>query len=303
MFFVVSGYLVTGSAIRTKNNSTFLLFRALRIAPALIVEVTLSALILGPWLTEKSLLEYFSDPLFFKYFLNIVGSVHLFLPGLFAHNPLPGVVNANLWTLKPEFFCYLFISLLIVSRLIFSRRYFTLLGLLILCVATAYVVRGGNLQNFVAVVDWKFLILAFILGCLIFHWNDRIVLTGRRAMIAVLVACVASVYPPLIILDLFALTYLVVYVGTRKLHLPVVLRDGDYSYGIYLFGAPIQQTLVHFLPPENTNTLTVLLYGLPLTLGVAMLSWNFVEKPTLRLKRRFKSGCSAASKPMPNMAA
>lgn len=163
MFFLVSGYLVTGSAIRT---STFLLFRALRIAPALIVEVTLSALILGPSLTERTLFEYFSDPLFFRYFLNIVGSVQLFLPGLFAHNPIRGVVNANLWTLKPEFYCYLFISLLIVSRLIFSRKYFSLVASLILCTATAYVVRGGNLQNFLAVVDWKFLILAFILGCL-----------------------------------------------------------------------------------------------------------------------------------------
>jgi peptidoglycan/LPS O-acetylase OafA/YrhL len=38
MFFAVSGYLVTGSPIRTGSTSTFLMFRALRIAPALIVD-------------------------------------------------------------------------------------------------------------------------------------------------------------------------------------------------------------------------------------------------------------------------
>jgi hypothetical protein len=93
-----------------EGNYNISLFRVFRIAPALIVEVTLSALVLGPWLTEKSLSEYFSDPLFLNYFLNIVGSVHFYLPGVFVQNPVPGVVNQNLWTLKPEFFCYIFMS-------------------------------------------------------------------------------------------------------------------------------------------------------------------------------------------------
>jgi peptidoglycan/LPS O-acetylase OafA/YrhL len=82
MFFAVSGYLVTGSAIRTKSVSIFLLFRAFRIAPALIMEVTLSVMILGPWLTEMTLAEYFRDPLFFRYFLNVLGGVQFYLPGL-----------------------------------------------------------------------------------------------------------------------------------------------------------------------------------------------------------------------------
>ena len=303
MFFIVSGYLVTGSAIRTKSILTFLSFRALRIAPALVVEVTLSAVVLGPWLTEKSLSEYFTDPLFIKYFLNITGSLHFFLPGLFAHNPVNGIVNLNLWTLKPEFYCYLFISLLIFSKLMFSRKYFSLLGLLVLFAAAAYVVGGKNLQNFVAVADWKFLILGFILGCSAYHWNDRIVVTGGRAMIAVLVACLAFAYPPLIILGLLAATYLIVYLGMRKLYLPGFLRNGDYSYGIYLFGFPIQQTLVYFLPSEFTNGLIVLVFGLPLTLAVAMFSWNFVEKPTLKLKNRLKPGYDAAARPAPLVAA
>jgi peptidoglycan/LPS O-acetylase OafA/YrhL len=47
MFFALSGFLVTGSAFRVRVTSTFLAFRALRIFPALSVEVALSALILG----------------------------------------------------------------------------------------------------------------------------------------------------------------------------------------------------------------------------------------------------------------
>ena len=44
MFFLVSGYLVTGSAIRTRAFSTFLLFRVFRIVPALAVEVIYSTI-------------------------------------------------------------------------------------------------------------------------------------------------------------------------------------------------------------------------------------------------------------------
>jgi peptidoglycan/LPS O-acetylase OafA/YrhL len=55
MFFTLSGFLVTGSAFRVRATSTFLAFRALRIFPALSVEITLSALFLGPIFTTLPL--------------------------------------------------------------------------------------------------------------------------------------------------------------------------------------------------------------------------------------------------------
>jgi peptidoglycan/LPS O-acetylase OafA/YrhL len=61
MFFALSGFLVTGSAIRTRSVRTFLTFRFLRIFPALATEVTLSAVILGPLLTTLPLKDYVSD--------------------------------------------------------------------------------------------------------------------------------------------------------------------------------------------------------------------------------------------------
>jgi peptidoglycan/LPS O-acetylase OafA/YrhL len=289
MFFIVSGYLVTGSAFRIQNTLTFLCFRAFRIAPALIVEVTLSAMVLGPWLTEKSLIEYFSDPMFARYFLNIVGSLHFLLPGLFLSNPVNGIVNVNLWTLLPEFFCYLLISILMFSKLIFNRKYFSLFGVMALIAAAAYVIRGKNLANFVAVVDWKFLVLGFVFGCLAYHWNHKIIVSRGRAMTALLIACLAFMHPSLILFALLAATYLVVYVGMCRIHLPACLRGGDYSYGIYLFGFPIQQTLVYLLPSHLMSGYTVLAVGLPLTVAFAVVSWHLVEKPALRLKKRFKS--------------
>ena len=70
MFFALSGFLVTGSLMRT-NIHHFLALRAIRLVPALAVEVTLSALILGVAFTTMPLREYFTSsgilPIFRKY--------------------------------------------------------------------------------------------------------------------------------------------------------------------------------------------------------------------------------------------
>jgi peptidoglycan/LPS O-acetylase OafA/YrhL len=96
MFFALSGFLIAGSALRTGKVGPFLANRCLRIIPALTVEVTLCALVLGPYFTTLPLKQYFSDPMFVTYFGNIVGHVSLALPGVFLDNPWPGIVNANL---------------------------------------------------------------------------------------------------------------------------------------------------------------------------------------------------------------
>ena len=76
-FFALSGFLVTGSALRLRATVPFLTFRFLRILPALFVEVTLSALVLGPLFTRLPLAHYFSDPQFMRYFGNIAGTHHV----------------------------------------------------------------------------------------------------------------------------------------------------------------------------------------------------------------------------------
>ena len=112
---------VTGSAIRTSSIKVFFVFRVLRLIPALVTEVTLAALVLGPLLTSLALVSYFSDWHFYDYFGNIIGRIRFVLPGVFEHNPHASIVNINLWTLRPEFFCYLIMLGMLYFELI-SRR-------------------------------------------------------------------------------------------------------------------------------------------------------------------------------------
>jgi peptidoglycan/LPS O-acetylase OafA/YrhL len=134
MFFALSGFLVTGSAMRARSAKKFLALRLLRLVPALTVELTLSALVLGPILTVVPLQQYFGDRLFFSYFGNIVGHVQFFLPGLFIGAPMAGVVNLNLWTLTPEYYCYAFMLLLMVSGALFDRLKITVIAAIIFAV-------------------------------------------------------------------------------------------------------------------------------------------------------------------------
>jgi peptidoglycan/LPS O-acetylase OafA/YrhL len=62
-------------------------------------------------------------------------------------------------------------------------------------------------------------------------------------------------------------------------------RRGDFSYGIYLWAFPVQQTMVHLGAaawPLPGNVLTCF----AVTLGCAAASWHVVERPALRRKWR-----------------
>lgn len=115
MFFALSGFLVAGSLDRCKSLVSFMGLRAIRIYPALVMEVALSAFIIGPWLTSVSLGDYFSSHVFFSYLLNAIGDIHFQLPGLFLDNPKRNIVNNQLWTVPWELACYVVLAALCLS--------------------------------------------------------------------------------------------------------------------------------------------------------------------------------------------
>jgi peptidoglycan/LPS O-acetylase OafA/YrhL len=79
--------------------------------------------------------------------------------------------------------------------------------------------------------------------------------------------------------------YLVVFLGQH--HNPAssfARRVGDWSYGIYLFGWPVEQLANQFF--KTNNGFHLFLYSLPVVLAVGAISWVAVERPSLKLKRR-----------------
>jgi peptidoglycan/LPS O-acetylase OafA/YrhL len=59
-------------------------------------------------------------------------------------------------------------------------------------------------------------------------------------------------------------------------------RFGDYSYGIYLWGFPVQQMWAAVAPEMSSPANS--LAAFPAALALAVASWHLIEQPALRLK-------------------
>jgi peptidoglycan/LPS O-acetylase OafA/YrhL len=286
VFFALSGFLVCGSAERLRVVRTFLGFRFLRIFPALSVEVALSALLLGPLLTNLPLSQYFTDYHFFRYFGNIPGFVTFELPGVFTENPVKGTVNANLWTLPSEFYCYLVTSALMALGLFFNRTVY--LG--ILAVTTVVLIFMSLFSGFgvTAAVPSPFLITYyFFVGVAFFQWREKIPVDWRIFLACAVIGFGLLMKKELVFLAPIFVTYCTVFFGMVQIPKIPVLQNGDYSYGIYLYGFPIAQALVAIMPLTFIGHGWLLLaVATLLTLIFSMLSWHYIEKPTLDLKKK-----------------
>jgi peptidoglycan/LPS O-acetylase OafA/YrhL len=283
-FFALSGFLVSGSAFRVRFTSTFLAFRGLRIFPALLVEVTLSAIVLGPLFTQLAWRDYFTNPGFFRYFGNIVGWITFFLPGVFQTNRYT-IVNANLWTLPSEFDCYLITAVLALTGALYLRLLFTVI---LASVSIVFVILN-SLSDF-AITPFVYtgytVTYYFFVGMLFFHWKDYI---PARWWLFFVSACVA--YPLLyfqhtIFLAPVFLVYCVIFLGVVGIPEIPWIRDRDYSYGLYLYGYPITQAILALFPQLRGHSFATALLGLGCATSFAAFSWNVIEKPTLALKSR-----------------
>ncbi|UAJ12693.1 acyltransferase family protein [Glacieibacterium megasporae] len=283
IFFSLSGFLVTGSALRTRSIRVFLSFRALRIIPALVTEVTLAALIIGPLLTTLPLIAYFNDPRTHVYFGNIIGWIHFALPGVFEHNPRPGVVNQNLWTLHPELICYAAMALLMATSLAYRRTFLTILWAIGTVAAAAINIRTDAWELH-GTYPGPVLVYYFLTGIVAYHWRHLIPVNRWLFVVAVAVAYLLLKLPNTTFFAEPFLVYIMIFVGMQKMPSIGFLQRGDYSYGMYLYAYPIQQTLVLLFPATREWYYNFVLATVA-SLGVAMISWHLIEKPALSLKR------------------
>jgi peptidoglycan/LPS O-acetylase OafA/YrhL len=302
MFFALSGFLVAASAERLPLGQ-FLINRALRILPALSVEIILSALVLGPLLTHYSIAAYVSDPRFASYFLNIIGNIHYELPGLFLNNPEPGIVNGSLWTVPHEISCYFILTACIVAGLFRHRRLMLLATLALFGVSIAvflcdrFGIAFPHHQQLVYVFVTRGaarLVPLFLTGILFYQYRDKL-----PCRLSIVVAAIIGYIglcmfgrpdwaenPIFCFLTAPAFAYVVVYAGLSPSLVFKPLASGDYSYGIYLYGFPLQQAMIQLMPWLKNTAVFFVLSAIAATL-VAAFSWHMIEKPVLRLRRRF----------------
>ncbi|WP_353471383.1 acyltransferase [Salipiger sp. H15] len=290
MFFALSGFLVAGSLYRCRTLLSFMGLRFLRIYPALAVEVTISAMLIGPMVTSLPWAEYFTSEGFFRYLLNVTGHVtdaSLYLPGAFEGNPTPGMANGQLWTVPFELVCYIGLGILALVGARRDRRVL-LLGLLAffaLSILRMGMKTGWHFDPWVGPVTGRALVLAFICGVCLHAYRDRIPVRAGLVGVAALVSVLAFSLSGLgQYVGIAAVSYVTVALGVMNLPRVRLLKQADLSYGIFLYHFIIQQ-LIAYLLPGLREWYWITLLSLPLTMLVAHVSWVGIERPALQLRK------------------
>ncbi len=286
IFFALSGFLVMRSASRADSLLNFLAYRGLRLLPALIVTVILSILVVGALFTTLPLGEYLTQWTTWRYLGNAFGFIQFDLPGVFESNPFPRSVNGSLWTLQLELYCYGILTLLFATKLIFSRQIFTALvvsvsiAMTFLNLTTGWSAPGLHMPAPV-------LIYYFMIGALAYQWHfsmpySKILFFSCLAMSYLLIPTRNFVF-----IAAWPLVYIMIFIGSTEIRLPAVLKGRDLSYGIYLFGFPVQQALVASVAALR-EPVALFFTSAPIAILLSVLSWKYIEKPTMALRRHLK---------------
>lgn len=287
VFFFLSGLLVTNSFENSKNIFEYIFSRFIRIMPAYIVVILISAFILGPLFTSLEIKEYFSNYGTYQYLKNLLFfPLYWELPGVFNSNPYYQSINGSLWSLPLEILCYVYVLILGFFTLLRSKE-FSILAFIIIYFLHLSPEIKFNYFGFPSeqIVDYS---LYFLLGIIVFNFKNYIYLDKKYAMMSILVLLISMKFSFFKEVFIYFGTYLILYFGYQNsFKYTGYFQKNDFSYGMYIYAFPIQQVFV-YVNGGDMNPYINFIYSFVITSIFAFFSWNLIEKRLLKLKHNKK---------------
>lgn len=292
IFFVTSGLLLANSLINKGNALEFIASRIVRIYPALVLAVFLTAFVLGPIFTELPIFEYFYNSDVYAYFIKtstLVRGVGYTLPGVFNGNPLYSQVNGSLWTLPLEIKMYV----LLFCVWYFWQKIFPLKSHIFLKVSFLFVsvfAGGFYFYEYIGVDAGKAthgisrFIFLFFAGSTLALYQEKIPFSSKILGFFLVLVTVSSLNKTTFFFgwNIF-LPYLVVLLAYQPSRiLSYYNKVGDYSYGFYIYAFPVQQMVVSIV--NDVSIAGMIFYSTIFTGILAVFSWHLLEKPMMRMK-------------------
>jgi peptidoglycan/LPS O-acetylase OafA/YrhL len=301
IFFVISGFLVTDSYLRSQTIGIFFGKRALRIYPALIVNLIVIELAVYIAGGTKALgpIEYIQ--FFFVYAITAASEWAIFLTGVFPWTPGWGRFGAYpsqvLWTLTVEISFYVALPLALLPPSRWMKTAFV--AALAFC---SY--RIGEKFSPLTVPAHPFISIStlpyfwiFALGILArLNW-DLIARMFHGTMLFWAVAYAIATYllpdpvdgtilyfihaTPAVATRMFFLAGLVLSAAFTFPVSSKLLRGHDLSYSLYLYHMLVVQSLVALHFKGQWWLWLVVIAG---SVALATMSWLLVERPAMRLK-------------------
>ena len=292
VFFVMSGFLVTGSLLTRQNAHEFLWARFLRVFPALLVMLLLTVFGLGLFMTSWPLSAYLMDAGTYGYLLKcatLVSGVWYNLPGVFADNPFKSAVNGSLWSLPYEVRMY---AIVVMVWLVFRRiqriggRVFSI-AIVSAALAAGLFVLARHIDGLPA-DQFVTLFFMFFSGAACFLLKEHITISHWCFCFCAIALLSSALAGPRLFFVVYLLTiaYTVLYLA----YIPsgpirTYNHVGDYSYGVYIYAFPVQQSVVALIP--GVSVLLLFFISACITFLLAVLSWHFIERRALGLKSRY----------------
>lgn len=315
IFFMISGFLITESFLRSPSLIRFAWKRALRIYPLLAVNIiVLEMLVIATGGTSP--LQHMGEFLRFLFVYVASGSDHLaafvtgYHPG-WRSNFFPYYPSGVLWTLSVELSFYALIAIVLAVLVRFSRVGGVLVAATIagsFALALGINIRdSGWLELYALPYLWIFGIgiVARLLWdriCFLFYGTFTLWLIGYAALTALLYAFGQPLLLDFKRLDLCIAAKMVALGGamlsaayTAPGFAERLLRGNDFSYGIYLWHMLVVTTMLG-LGFSGQWWLWPLV--LVCSLALAAASWLWIESPALRMKN-WRTGTRPIGRAMP----
>ena len=144
-----------------------------------------------------------------------------------------------------------------------------------------------NAAYFEDYLNMEHMILFFLSGACFYYYRQYI----QRSIYVVIVSAILLIVSArwVRVFELaqavFGAYLLFYFIFSKRIRLYNFAKYGDFSYGIYLFGWPIQQ-LVMLYPGSKISFAASLFILLPIIFCMAFVSWHLVERRALLLKKR-----------------
>lgn len=287
-FFTISGFLITRSRLSGRSASDFYWARFLRIYPGFFVCLLVVAFAFAPFAALIGPGEYgIMDAI--RYVLR---NLFLYPPGFgqsgitdtLSSVPYPNVWDSALWTLFYEAACYVLIGVL--ATIVRGRAFRIVVLVLFVVVSTlALLFYQRMLPAHEVIIATLPMFVAFLAGSVVYLFSEYLS-AGFVATLVALAALTAVTYFGYgATLAALPLAYLLIKLS-GVLRLQRVGSKYDISYGIYIYGFPVQQTLALLFPDQGISVWLFLALSFAITIPLAFLSSILVEKPVLKLKGR-----------------
>lgn len=300
-FFILSGCLIAASFLRVRSLPLFLWHRVLRIFPAYWVCIIVTAIALPLLFGKapdfgyaiKNLLVPATSPIQAAFGVLTpmllgwgidLGKVTEKIPvlmtqneiaPLFSTNPKLGIVNGSLWSLTQEFRLYLLVAILGMIGLLKKRAIAILLVLVWVGYCLMFYKLGSSPALGLRTTTY------FLMGAAFYFWQPPLKPSlAIAALIASLVAMPLNLCPLV-----FPLTnaYLIFWLASA-LPFQGFAKKWDYSYGLYIYSFPVQQTLAAF-HLNQWGFPVFLLLSVTFSGALAVLSWHLIENTALSWKK------------------